>query len=290
MALGALVHEDLALAAEAGPAMHVAAALAAADPLRLDLPPVVSAQVTPEGLRALSALYLAARLEEMGLLQAAEFLVGQRASLRVPSATAAKLDELARSTAPGYPREQRARLFARLFGLGPMAGAGAGAPGAHSRFEPLLAALCSALVACGSRRAGPTDGLHAAVTRAGGDLAAAAGLVYAGGVTLAVGVINEQLRRAVDLISDAGIGALVGTRGLWATLRALLGSGAPDLRRLLDCGRHGQRLLRWLADAAPTIDAKTAIGPQIPQDAVVSADAWLAACGLRRPPAREGWI
>jgi hypothetical protein len=288
VALGALVHEDLALAAEAGPAMHVAAALAAADPLRLDLPPVVSPQVTPEALRSLAALYLAARLEEMGLLQVAEFLVAQRASLRVPPATSAKLHGLAGTTVPAYPRDQRTQLFARLFGLGPMAGAGV--PGAHSRFEPLLAALCSALVASGSRRAGPMDGPHAAVARAGADLAAAAGLVHSGGATLAVGVINEQLRRAVDLISDAGIGALCGTKGLWATLRALLGSGAPDLRRLLDCGRHGQRVLRWLADAVPTLDSKTAFGPHIPQDVVVSADAWLAACGLRRPPTREGWI
>jgi hypothetical protein len=288
VALGALVQEDLALAAEAGPPMHVAAALAAADPLRLDLPPVISPQVTPEALRSLAALYLAARLEEMGLLHVAEVLVAQRATLRVPPATATKLDALARTTAPAYTRDERARLFARLFGLGPMAGAGA--PGAHSRFEPLLAGLCSALVACGSRRAGPVDGPHAAVTRAGADLAAAAGLVHSGGATLAVNVVNEQLRRAVDLVSDAGVGALCGTKGLWATLRALLGSGAPDLRRLLDCGRHGQRLLRWLADAVPALDSKTAIGPPIPQDVVVSADAWLGACGLRRRPSREGWI
>jgi hypothetical protein len=288
VALGALVHEDLALAAEAGPPMHVAAALAAADPLRLDLPPVASPQVSPEALRSLAALYLAARLEEMGLLPAAEFLVAQRASLRVAPATAAKLDALARATAPAYTRAERTRLFARLFGLGPMAGAGE--PGGHARFEPLLAALCSALVACGSRRAGPMDGPHAAVASAGGELATAAGLVHSGGATLAVGVINEQLRRAVDLISDAGVGALYGTKGLWATLRALLGSGAPDLRRLLDCGRHGQRVLRWLADAVPMLDSKPAIGPQIPQDVVVSADAWLGACGLRRPPSREGWI
>ena len=46
----------VALAAEAGPAMHVAAALATADPLRLDLPPVVSPQVTPEALRSMSGL------------------------------------------------------------------------------------------------------------------------------------------------------------------------------------------------------------------------------------------
>jgi hypothetical protein len=288
VALGALIHEDLALAAEAGPPMHAVVALIAADPLRLDLPPVVSPQVTPEALRSVAALYLAARLEEMGLLRVAELLVAQRASLRVPPATAAKLDALARTTAPAYTQAERARLFARLFGLGPMAGAGE--PGVHSRFEPLLAALCSALVACGSRRAGPIDGTHAAVASAGSELAAAAGLVHSAGATLAVGVINEQLRRAVDLISDAGIGAVCGTKGLWATLRALLGSGAPDLRRLLDCGRHGQRVLRWLADAVPPLDSKPATGPYVPQDVVVSADAWLGACGLRRPPSREGWI
>jgi hypothetical protein len=288
VALGAFLPEDLRLAAGARAPMHVAAALAAADPLRLDLPPVVSPKVTPEALRSLSALYLAARLEEMGVLAAAESLVAQRASLRVAPATAAKLDELARSTLPAYPREQRVRLFATLFGLG--SAAGAVAAETNARFEPLLAALCSSLVACGARTPTAMNGRHTAVAVAARDLAAAAGLAYSGGATVAAGIINDQLRRAVDLLSDAGIGTLVGTRGLWPTLRTLLGPAAPDLRRLLDCGRHGQRVLRWLADVAPTLERRTANGPLIPPDLVVSADAWLAACGLRRAPAREGWI
>jgi len=297
----ALLLHDLALALAAAPPPHVAGALADADPLRLDLPALPGLRAAPEALNALGALYLAARLEEMGVLRTAEWLVGERAVLRVPATTAAKLESLARRRTESIPREQRALLFARLFGLG--SGVAADQAGANTRFEPLLAALCSALVTCGARPAGPTDGPHAAVVHAGRQLAAVAGQSYAGGVALAVPRLGDQLRLAIDVISDPGIGALVGAQGFWMTLRALLGPSAPDLRRLLDCGRHGQHVLRWLGSAVRALEAPPA-GPEVTPAAVTSAAAWLTACGLplpaRGPLARmssaavpsygEGWV
>jgi hypothetical protein len=101
------------------------------------------------------------------------------------------------------------------------------------------------------------------------------------GAALSVGRLNDQLRRALDVLGDPGIGALVGARGAWQTLRALLSPGAPDLRRLVECGRHGQRVLLWLAADA----AATPAGP-IGADVVASAAAWLTACGL--PPRTGG--
>lgn len=280
----ALLHDDLDLAAHAAAAPRLALALAAADPLRLDLPPLPRARVAPEALHALSALYLAARLEETGLPLAAEWLVRERATLRVPPATAARLDADARLHDREYPRERRLALFARLFGLGD--GVRTEPGGSHARFEPLLGALCSALVTCGARPAGTPDGPHVAVLRAGLDLAEAAGLVYGGGVALAVAPINDGLRRAVALLTDPGIEALAATRGLWPTLQRLLGTQAPDLRRLLDCGRHGQRVLRWLATVAPGLDQSRPVAPPVASDAVTSAAAWLTACGL--PPRAPG--
>jgi hypothetical protein len=276
----ALLLHDLALALHATPPAHVAVGLGDTDPLRLDLPALPGLRAAPEALQALGALYLAARLEEMGVLRAAEWLVAERAVLRVPVTTAAKLEDAARRRTESIAREQRALLFARLFGLG--SGVGVDQAGANTRFEPLLAALCSALVTCGQRPAGPTDGPHAAVVQAGLQLAGTAGQAYAGGVALAVPRLGDQLRRAIDLISDSGVGALVGARGFWPTLRALLGPSAPDLRRLLDCGRHGQHVLRWLAGAVRVMETPPA-GPEITPDAVTSAGAWLGACGLPLP-------
>jgi hypothetical protein len=282
----ALLYEDLALGTESAPPLHAARAAAGADPLRLELPPLPGARLAPEALRALGALYFAARLEEMGVLTVAEGLVAERAVLQVPPATAAKLEDLARRQARSLPRERRAQLFARLFGLG--VGANADPGTANARFEPMLAALCSALVTAGPRRLTPVDPDTAAVARAATDLAATAGLTYAGSVGLAVSPINEQLQRAVDLIADAGIGALVRTRGFWPTLRAFLAPNTPDLRRLLDCGRHGQRVLLWLSDVAPILDAAPSAS-EISSGAVVSAAAWLGAMGLPLPTRRQGW-
>lgn len=273
---------DLGLALEAAAPPHLAASLAESDPLRLELPPLPGIRAAPEALRAQSALYFAARLEDMGLVHAAEELVRRRAALRVPPATAARLDGLARREQRWYPREQRAALFARLFGTG--SGVDRQPGGGNARFEPLLAALCSALVACGPRRAGKPDALQEAVARAGLELAATSGLVHTGASSLAVPVLTEQLRMAVDLLSDPGIGALVGARGLWPTLRRLLEPNPPDLRRLLDCARHGQHVLRWLADVAPGLESTAPAGPEIRADVVGSAAAWLTACGLAAGP------
>jgi hypothetical protein len=277
----ALLHEDIALAAVCAPESDVALALAA-DPFRLDLPPLPAPAVSAEALRALSALYLAARVEETGLPAAAEWLVRERATLRVPPTTGARLEDYARRRTQEYPRHQRTVLYARLFGLG--SGTGRDTAGSHARFEPLLGALCAALVACGARRAGAADGPHRTAALTGLDLAQAAGLVYSGGVGVAVTPISEALRRAADLVSDPGIGSLVGTQGLWATLEKLLQPNAPDWRRLLELGRHGQRVLRWLADVAGDLQRPEAVGPEIPAGIVNSAAAWLAAYGL---PARD---
>lgn len=278
MPASAVLEPDLALAAAAAPSRRAVLALAGTDPLRLDLPPLPGMRVAPEALRTLSALYLAARLDDAGVLAVAEALVRQRAVLRVPVATAARLEELARQQQQFVPAAQRAALFGRLFGTGAAADAD---PSGGARFEPRLAALCSALVSCGPRPAGPVEGARLPVELAGRDLAELAGMVVGGGATLAVPRLNTHLRAAIALLSDPGIGALVASRGPWDTLRALLGSSAPDLRRLLDCGRHGQRVLVWLSGTV----ASTAAVP-IGADVVASAAAWLTACGL--PPRRPG--
>ncbi|HEV2772430.1 MAG TPA: hypothetical protein VGV57_06320 [Thermoleophilaceae bacterium] len=279
------LHHDLALANHGAPPRAVAAALAGADPLRLELPPLPGLRAAPEALRAMSGLYLAARLEEMGVLKAAEWLVRERATLRVPASTAAKLEDFARRQPEGYPPEQRTLLFGRLFGIGPAAAAEPS--GAGSRFEPLLAALCSAIAERFRPLAAPRP---EAVSQAALDLAAAAGSAFGGAAALAVARLGGQLRRAIEILSDPGVGTLVGARGFWAVLRRLLEPNVPDLRRLLDAGRHGQRVLAWLAEAVPALERPGASGVAVPPEVVTSAAAWLVACGITPPARREGLV
>jgi hypothetical protein len=279
------MHEDLALAEAAAAPAPVIRALAGGDPLRLDLPPAPGLQAAPEALKAMSALYLAARVEETGLLQAAEILVQQRAVLRVPATTGAKLEDMARRAPRWYSRDQRALLYARLFGLGPSAATDPS--GGGSRFEPLLAALCSAIAAQARSDVAHYPG---AVALAGADLATTAGNVYGGAMALAVPRLNDQLRRAIDVLADPGVGTLVRARGLWQTLQRLLEPNVPDIRRLLECGRHGQRILFWLATALPALQASPAGAAQVTADVAVSAEAWLAANGLPVRAQEEGSI
>ena len=111
--------EALALVREAAPP---AAFALAEDPLRLDLPALPTlVTASPDALRALGALYFAARLDETGLLQAVEWLVHERASLRVPVSTAARLEDIARRRQDELAPGQRSRLYARLFAVGPAA-------------------------------------------------------------------------------------------------------------------------------------------------------------------------
>jgi len=102
--------------------------------------------------------------------------------------------------------------------------------------------------------------------------------------------IEAQLRRAIAVISDPAVGALVGQRTFWSTLTGLLGPGAPDHRRLLDIARNGQQVLRWVADVAGELAGPAGAAPAVPSIAVTSAAGWLQACGLALPPRREGWV
>ncbi len=280
MASTALLEHGLTLAAAAQPPARTAAAVSGADPLRLDLPPLPGLKAAPELLRALSALYLAARVEETGLVQVSELLIRERATLRVPIATAARLEELARRAGQALTRDERLALYARLFGRGP--GAHVDAVGAGARFEPLLGALCSAIVAHAARSVVARPG---ALEQAATDLAAAAGLSAGGNAVFAVARVNDQLRGAIDVLADPGVAALVGGRDMWDTLARLVAPAVPDVRRALDCGRGGQRVLLWVATVAPVLDGPRAPRIDTGRDVAKAAATWLFANGLALPKA-----
>jgi hypothetical protein len=98
-----------------------------------------------------------------------------------------------------------------------------------------------------------------------------------GRTTLAFG---DQLRQSVALLARPGVCALADARGFWDLVRRLQGDHAPDLRRLLDQGRHGQTMLQWLATALPALGRRPPAGPAVTVDAVVAAATWLRSCGL----------
>jgi hypothetical protein len=267
----------------------------AVDPLRLDLPPL-SAESAPTaaGLRAMSALYVQAELEQAGVIPVAELLAREWPTLDVTSPEAAALlDAFASGVRDDWlSRDDRDRLFARVFGIGRHSADGGGAA-VNRDFENRLATLCLALVrhADGYRwgalpGAAREAGLRQAALALLGNLAPR----ESGNTVLAGRRIQAELRRAIELLGHPGLTSLFGGRGLWDTLRRVLGPDAPDFTRLVDRGQSGQRLLGWLATVLPRLVHETNGGPLLDADAAEyrHAAVWLQASGVAvREPGLE---
>lgn len=268
---------DLALAAGGGEAPSPQATVAlAADPLRLALPALPSAQPSAQLCQTIGALWFEVALDAAGIVRCAEWLADNRATLPAAPEDGAALDAYAAHRGAWLPPPARDALAARVFAIGPLAQSGS--DDAH-RFLPALGTLASALVACGPRPHGPAIGPQGAVVSAARDLAGVLGAIAGesvGRTTLAVG---DQLRQSVALLARPGICSLAGVRDFWSLVRALQGSGCPDLRGLLDLGRHGQALVRWLAGALGAVNASPPFGPGVPADAVAAAATLLRALG-----------
>src|SRR5215472_11142311 len=127
--------------------LRAASHIVAKDPFAIDLPPTAGpgSGVDQSTLASLGSLYLQAALEQAGVIPAAEALVDARASLDLPTErTAELLEKLAQRERNWYDRDSRDKLFARVFGVGPAAGADGGSLANHD-FEQRLGALCAAL-------------------------------------------------------------------------------------------------------------------------------------------------
>jgi hypothetical protein len=259
---------------------------AAGDPLRLDLPAIGSGSgeaPSASTLRVLASLYLAAELEQAGVVPIAELLADQRDSLDLPSyEAAAKLDAFAQHQHQWFDRAGRVRLFARLFGVGPGATNDAGV-GANRDFVSGFASLCHALVAYGTNApvVGSAIGLDATVRESAQAVLSNLAPRGLGNTLVAASRIEEQVRHAVDILRDPAIAALVGARTLQDTMLNILGKEAPDVQRLIDAGLAGQKVLVWLADALPRVAVDLAGSLLTPGDPVeTAAETWLHATGL----------
>lgn len=257
----------------------LALASAVGDPLDVDLPQLAPATAAPtaQGLRAVGALYLHAELEQAMVIPLAELLTRERYSIEIRDEGAARLleqmAELPRARHwPG--REDRSRLFGRLFGSGEGA-----VPGRDGTFEPRFGRLCFALAQRGQAPRGWVSPV--AVEVAARDVLVAVGALVGGSVVLAAGRIHDQLQHALDLLDHPGISAAFGTRGIWETIRTVAGEEV-DVARHLDRGRSGMELLHWLAETVAQLATLPGAGPplDVPDRVVRLAAVWLQATGV----------
>jgi len=259
------------------------------DPLRLDLPALQPAPAdlpSASTVNVFAALYLAAELEQAGVVPIAELLAEQRYTLNIESyETAAKLEDFATREHQWYDRAGRVQIYARLFGIGPAATNDTGAL-TNREFMSLLASLCRALARYAD--ATPTAGygtLEASVELAAQALLGNLATRALGNTLLAARRLEDQVRYAVDVLRDPAIGALVGARSLQQTIVNILGKGAPDVQRLIDIGLAGQKVLVWLGNTLPHLDQTIAHVPLVTfsDPVAVTASMWLHAAGLDAP-------
>jgi hypothetical protein len=259
------------------------------DPLRLDLPPVLQGQApTPQTIGVVGNLYLMAELEQAGLVPAVEALVEARSTLPIHGRQgAAKLDAYHVQSVNWYDRDHRNRLFARIFGIGAAATNEAGGT-VNREFEQRLAALCLAIqqYARDYQFGQQASAAHeVSVRQAAADLVGSIATRVSDSTLYASQHLQEQLQRALQILADPEIGAVFGARGVWATLRAILGGQTPDLGRLVSRGQYGQRLLQWLATVLDQVEitpdkvaSQPILGPTSP--AFQYASGWLEASAI----------
>ena len=279
--------ESLRLASDClRPAMALSLA-AVEDPLRLDLPPMLTAAgQAPDAttLRVMATLYFQAELEQAGVIAVAELLAASRHTLETRSERVSrKLDEFAdRGRHQWYDRQSRNLTFGRLFGLGTVDLHGSPV---NRDYQQRFATLCLALVNhqrdyFWSQTPGPTR--EASLREAATALLFNLGPRQYGNLPNAARLIQEQLRAAIDLLNDPDLATLFGARGMWDVLRRVLGKETPDLGRLLTRGQTGLRLLDWLSSVIPMLSNPAPAGPLVPANSPVYtwAASWLAATGI----------
>jgi hypothetical protein len=267
------------------------------DPLRLALPALPNPTATApqrEVLTAYAALYLQAELEEAGVLPAVDALAAQRNGLALQDRGAAqKLDRLAFS-ARDYPsRDERAAIFARLFGIGqgtvrglqpssPPLGGWGRHDGARLDFQQRLVRFATAVVRTDLERqrsgtaASPALISQGAWRAAAQELLALVAAAPAGSLVQWARRIHQRSLQAFELLGDAGLMRQLGSRSPWDSLTRLLPEeGVARRDAAARRGAAGQQLLRSLA---------AVFDVEVPEaEAVQAALRWLSASGLPVP-------
>ena len=250
----------------------------------ITLPPAAGSDVDQAQLRAVSTLYLAAELEEAGVIPAAEALANLARSGGLPldfGDAAPLIEQFWEGRNQRASPEERHAFFAGLFGT-------YGDPSSPSRpindgFEDRFIDLCESLYKLDGGSTAPVynDVASQARVRATAqgildNLAHAAGTMT---VFIAQDILNTT-RSALAMLGHAAIRAAFGGRTLWdvvATIGSKMKTPFPNHELHVRRGQSGMTILAWLADAAPAIAGGTAQLVALDSPAIAAAADWLEA-------------
>lgn len=229
-------------------------------------------EIIADSIRAIQIIHNAAILEELRLFAVADrvvehFLTGLLPVGRGPAGE--RLDRYWKERPERLAEAERRQLYSRALGLGSGADSD---PTANRELEGLWLRFVSAVSALDEARVARMD------------LARNLSLHGWGGTTFAAARLADQVRDAVDLLSDPEIGQAYGARDMWQVVERVshlyLGavSNVSRQRSRLEAGHH---ILEWLADSAAVPE------PDLADESLVNAaERWLAVHGEADEPWR----
>jgi hypothetical protein len=226
----------------------------------IELPPAYQPEIDQAQLRAIATLYLAAELENAGVIPAAEALARlfRSGGLSLDLGAAAPLVNAFWSQRNARPSAQeRQAFFAGLFGA--TGGPDDGASGRNAEFEDRLIDLCESLYKMDERASNANWGgvAQQARVRSAAQALLSNLLRLSSGITVYVAQeILASMREALALLNHAALKAAFGARSVWETIDRIDRRLRRPLREhalLVRRGQSGMTILAWLAEAAPLL-------------------------------------
>jgi hypothetical protein len=247
----------------------------------IDLPPMLGSPVDQAHLQVVPPLYLAAQLEEAGLLPAVETLAGIFVSGGLGAdigPAAGLLATFWRGRHERFTARERQAFFARLFG------AAAGPPlavegGRNTAFESLMIDLTETLYKLEPDPVlGGLPASQVPLRTAAGQLAANLIPRSGGMATYAARDILATCQAALAILKQPLLQSFLGGHGVWQAVRTINRqylSIDADISPYVTRGQAGMHVLAWLAAVVPRLDTTTG-ALMSPTDPVIGAAAeWL---------------
>lgn len=255
---------------------HAAGFALALAQIGIDLPPAHAAQIDPAQLRAIASLYLAAEIENTGLIASVDTLAALARSGAVNTGLGAATPLLQAWWQSRHQRateDERVHSFANLFT----------ATANGSSFEETMLTLCEALYKLDENSSNANYGgmnQQMRVRAAAGRLLAHL-LNAAGGITVFLAQeILQSLREAIAILRQRDLLAAFGARDLWAAISRidrLAHTQHPAAQLYVQRGKAGMTVLSWLADAAPYLENPSGVLVNLDHPVIPAAVEWLQA-------------
>ncbi|MEM6252892.1 MAG: hypothetical protein AAF821_08215 [Cyanobacteria bacterium P01_D01_bin.156] len=252
----------------------------------IELPPILGSQADQAHLKAIAILYLASELEAIQLLTSVETFAGLAISggIRADLGTAASpLIKFWEKRHQRFTQIERQALFSRLFGTS--AGPTFAAPnGRNLNFEPLFIQLATALQTSVSDQKSINQSSRDIPIRIAAQQLSYNVISRSGSIgPFAAQALLRSIQQVLYILKQPDLQRALGSRSIWTALRRAMQLIATDqssgtvinIDLHVERGRHGMKLLAWLAKVSPHLEDSLAQWVPVDHAVVASAIAWL---------------